>query len=212
MFLLRIDLHPFDAIATRGSDLNVYRSLEEHHLRVLRFEIEKLLLPDLYHQGLLCRVVVLRNTKYRMTHLVEPLIKKPVQWLAGSLFDGNSKLSGLHRLVRVLCQVMIDRSPPVILSQVSAQHVQYGAAARIGISIKNSVGVSIVFRYDGPPLTAGPGLIVGFLVRFHVEIQKVVVSQMMLVPHGLEVGRKTFIEPDVGPGAASQIVAKPLVR
>ena len=34
----------------------------------------------------------------------------------------------------------------------------------------------------------------------------------MLVPHRLKVGGETFVEPDVGPRAASNVIAKPLVR
>ena len=34
----------------------------------------------------------------------------------------------------------------------------------------------------------------------------------MLVPHRLEIGGKTFVEPDVSPGAAGQVIAKPLMR
>src|SRR5689334_913692 len=36
-------------------------------------------------------------------------------------------------------------------------------------------------------------------------------AEMMLVPHRLEVGRETFVEPDVGPVPASDIIAKPLM-
>ena len=105
--------------------------------------------------------------------------------------------------MRILRQVMIDRAPPVVLAQVCAQHVQNCAATRVRISVKDRIGVGVVFGHYGPALPAPPGLIVGLLIRFDIQVKKVILAQMVLVPHRLKVRRETFIEPNVRPAAAS---------
>src|SRR5258708_38227231 len=123
------------------------------------------------------RVIILRNAKYRMTHFVEPLVEEPVHWLSGGLFNRDSKLARFHRLVRVLCQVMIDCAPPVVLAKIGAQHMQYGAPARISVGIEDRIRIGIVPGYDGPPLTAGPSLIIGLFIPSNIEVQEDNVSQ-----------------------------------
>src|SRR5882762_8549369 len=66
LLLLSFDLHSFDAVAARSADLDVYRSLKKHYLRILGFEVEQLLLSNLYYQRLSRCVIILRNAKYWM--------------------------------------------------------------------------------------------------------------------------------------------------
>src|SRR5260370_37198728 len=107
---------------------------------------------------------------------------------------------------------MVDRAPPVVFAEKSAQHVQYCAAARISISVEARVRLRIVLGHNRPSLSAGPRLIITFLVRLDVEVKKIVVAEMMFVPHSLKIRGKTLVKPDVRPTAARHIIAEPLMR
>ena len=91
-----------------------------------------------------------------MAHLVKPFIEEPVHWLAGGLFDSDTKLRRFDRLVGVLRQVMIDGTPPVVLAQKRAQHVQHSPAPRISIGVEDGVRIRVVLRYDRTPLAPVP--------------------------------------------------------
>ena len=132
-----------------------------------------------------------------MAHFVHPLVKEPVHRLPGRFFDGDAKLRRFNRLVRVFRQIVIDRAPPIVFAQKRAQHMQHRAPARICVSVKDRIGTGVVLRHDGTPQPARPRCVILILIRLHIRIQKVVVAQVMLIPHGLEIGRETFVEPDI---------------
>src|SRR3977135_1811578 len=109
-----------------------------------------------------------------MAHLVEPLIEEPVHGLARRLFDGNAKLSGLNWLVRILGQVMMDRTPPFLFAQICTQHVQHGATARVCVSIKDGVRISIVFSDYRTTAPLRPGVEVLILICLYIEVKEIV--------------------------------------
>src|ERR1700730_10035801 len=106
---------------------------------------------------------------------------------------------------------MIDRAPPIIIAQVSPEHVQHSGAAWIRISVKDRVRVRVVLRYDRMAVSLLPGVVVLLLVSFHIKIQKIVMTQMVLVPQSLKIGGETLIKPDVGPRSTSNLITKPLM-
>src|SRR5205085_12319985 len=66
-----------------------------------------LFLAHVERQDLRRCVVFLRHAQDGMPQLVNPLVEEPIELLPSRLFNGSAKLFGLHRLMRVLGQVMI---------------------------------------------------------------------------------------------------------
>src|ERR1051325_2376423 len=132
-----------------------------------------------------------------MAHAIKPLIKEPIHRLSRLFFDRNAKLFSLDRLIRILLQVMIDRAPPILFSQTLAKHVQDCATSWIGISVKNCIGVSIILGDYWPSIALFPGGKIGILICFDIRVEKIVSSEFVFIPHRLEVGSETFIQPNV---------------
>ncbi len=122
-----------------------------------------------------------------MAHLVEPLIEEPVHRPSCRLFDGDPELSCLDRLVSVLLQVMIDRAPPVRLSQRLAQHVQYRPTALIGIHIEQLVLIGIILSDNRTAIPVRPGVVISILVSLDIQIEEVVMAQVVFIPQPLKV-------------------------
>src|SRR5204863_1439990 len=131
------------------------------------------------------------NSELWVSHLVNPLIEEPIHGLAGGLFDSNSKLFSLDRLVSIFRQIMIYRAPPVFFAQHLAKHVQDGAAPRIRVGIEYRIRISIVLRHNRASIPQAPGAIILVLISLHIHIEKIVTAKAVFVPHSRKVGRET---------------------
>src|ERR1051325_6320496 len=140
---------------------------------------------------------MLSNLEYWMAHSIKPLIKEPIHRLSGRFLDRNAKLFSLDRLVRILLQVIIDGAPPILFSQTLAKHVQDCSASRIRICVKDCIRVSIILSNDWAANTLFPGCKIRILICFNIGVEKIISSEFVFIPHRLEVGRETFIQPYV---------------
>src|ERR1044072_8942702 len=140
---------------------------------------------------------MLSDLEYRMAHSIKPLIKEPIHRLSGRFLDRNAKLLSLDGLIRILLQVIIDGAPPILSSKTLAKHVQDCAASRIRICVKNCIGVSIILSDDWAANPLFPGCKIRILICFDIGVEKIISSEFVFIPHPLEVGRETFIQPNV---------------
>src|SRR5947199_343578 len=89
--------------------------------------------------------------------------------------------------------------------------MQHGSATRISVSVEHRIRVCIVLRHDRPALPARPRRVITFLVPSDVEIEKVIMSETVLVPKRLKVSSETLVQPDIRPTATRHIIAEPLM-
>ena len=139
----------------------------------------------------------------------DPAVQQLVDVAPGRLLDGAREIPRLHRSVRVFAGVVRDRAPERGVTQLVAQHVDDAAAFFVQVGVEQ-VDRLVVLPADDRPLVA-PGL-VQVAVGVDEQLQVGLVAPLgVFAPDIFEVGREPLVQPRLGPLAAGEQVAPPLV-
>ena len=191
-------LAPVDLEADRG------RELERR-----RLGRDRLLLRDPEGAQLAVVVPLPASLQLGMARPCDPAVEQLVDVAPGRLLDGAREIPRLHRAVRVFAGVVRDRAPERGVAQLVPQHVQDAPAFFVEVRVEQ-VDRLVVLSADDRTLVAPRLVQVAVGVDEQLEVG-LVAALGVLAPDVLEVGREPFVQPGLGPLAAGEQVAPPLV-
>ena len=106
--------------------------------------------------------------------------------------------------------VAADPLPPGFIPDYAPQHVQDARPFGIGHAVEHVVARSVT-RLDERAARKPVSALVSFAALLHIKPEDVL-ALILLGEESGEVGGEAFVEPDVRPVLAGQVVAEPLVR
>src|SRR3989338_475595 len=106
---------------------------------------------------------------------------------------------------------MVDNFPPQILAQFVMEHAQNPAALLIGVAVKNRPRVFESVADDGTAIAPR------FLVEINLGVMiklviRLIAALVMLLEQYLEISGEALVKPGMGPVAAGDQIAEPLMR
>ena len=198
--------HADALVALAAVDLEANRRRELERRRLGR---DRLLLGEAQRPDLPILVPLPAPLELGVARPRDPAVEQLVDVAPGRLLDGAREIPRLDRPVRVLAGVEADRPPERGVAQLVPQHVEDASALLVEVRVEQ-VDRLLVLPADDGTLIA-PGLVqVTLGVDQQLEVG-LVASLGVLAPDVLEVRREALVQPRLGPLAAGQQVAPPLV-
>jgi hypothetical protein len=133
-----------------------------------------------------------------MAHAIDPLVKEPREVLTGRLFNCGVEVGSLDVLPLILLDVVIDGFPERFFAKHESEHAQHRPAARIGIRVKELVGVAVANGHDGPAIALIPRLKVTLLIAVHL-VKEIILTFVVFFPQRFEEHREGLVEPYLAP-------------
>ena len=161
----------------------------------------------------LCELVLARpciaDAQLGKATVTDPFVEEAVPGPPGEFFDNRNEILGNHALQRVALHESPDTFAIELFAQLRTKHVQHPAAFLITAIVKLIIRRFIQLMDDGP-LLLGPRR---YPSRRPVEvIEKTISSVLMIFIQLLVVYRKAFVQPQMRPVLAGNVVSEPLVN
>ena len=118
------------------------------------FVVSFLYLLDAQAQRFLFALPFVFNFQFRIAGAMNPLLKKPVQILAGDFFNRSFQIAGFGNAKREFTEVARHRTKERFVAEHVTQHMQHARAFFVGVTIHQLFGVAITIKQNWAAMTA----------------------------------------------------------
>ncbi len=124
-----------------------------------------------------------------MASFIDPLLEEPRQAPAGLRFEGALEVRGDDFAPLMATRIRVQRAPERLVADEAAQHVQHQRPLLVDVAVVQLEAILVVDVIDD--WAAAPGIRGKVALEVLPQLDaKLVLAQVVLGPHGLEVGRE----------------------
>ena len=156
-------------------------------------------------------VVVVRHLDLRVPRAEDPLIEERLEVPAGLGFERAAEVVRVDEPPRMRLDVAAQPPEEELVAQLEPEVMDHAAGLLVEVAIEDVDRRLVRVRHDRAPVLVAALLDV-VPRRLEEVVGRALARVAVLVPEDLGVGREAFVQPGMGPVAAREQVAEPLVR